>query len=122
MVLIFGGTTEGRKAAEVLEQAGKPYYYSTKTGEQEQAFGRAFAQELGQPATGQGDFSKFTYDELNHAVQRLAQRGIRGGFSPVVDGTILPQHPFEPASPESKDVPCSLAPTSTSSPSTSAAA
>ena len=105
MVLIFGGTTEGRKAAEVLEQAGKPYYYSTKTGEQEQAFGRAFAQELGQPATGQGDFSKFTYDELNHAVQRLAQRGIRGGFSPVVDGTILPQHPFEPASPESKDVP-----------------
>ena len=35
MILIFGGTTEGRKAAEVLEQAGKPYYYSTKTGEQE---------------------------------------------------------------------------------------
>ena len=35
MILIFGGTTEGRKAAEVLEQAGKLYYYSTKTGEQE---------------------------------------------------------------------------------------
>lgn len=37
MILVFGGTTEGRKAAEVLEQAGKPFYYSTKTGEQELA-------------------------------------------------------------------------------------
>lgn len=73
--------------------------------EQTQAFGRAFAQELGQPATAQADFSKFTYDELIHAVTRLAQRGIRGSFSPVVDGTILPQHPFEPASPVSNDVP-----------------
>ena len=35
MLLVFGGTTEGRKAAEVLEEAGAPYYYSTKTGEQE---------------------------------------------------------------------------------------
>ena len=35
MILIFGGTTEGRKAAEVLEEAGTGYYYSTKTGEQE---------------------------------------------------------------------------------------
>ena len=35
MVLIFGGTTEGRKAVEVLEEAGSPYFYSTKTGEQD---------------------------------------------------------------------------------------
>ena len=35
MVLVFGGTTEGRKAVEVLEEAGKVYYYSTKTGEQD---------------------------------------------------------------------------------------
>ena len=35
MVLIFGGTTEGRKAAEVLEEAGSPFFYSTKTGEQD---------------------------------------------------------------------------------------
>ena len=34
MILVFGGTTEGRCAAEVLEVAGKPFYYSTKTGEQ----------------------------------------------------------------------------------------
>ena len=35
MILVFGGTTEGRKAVEVLEEAGTPYYYSTKTGEQD---------------------------------------------------------------------------------------
>ena len=34
MILVFGGTTEGRKAAEVLEEAGSPFFYSTKTGEQ----------------------------------------------------------------------------------------
>lgn len=30
MIIIFGGTTEGRLAVEVCEQAGTPYYYSTK--------------------------------------------------------------------------------------------
>ena len=36
-MLVFGGTTEGRKAVEVLEEAGTTYYYSTKTGEQDVA-------------------------------------------------------------------------------------
>lgn len=30
-ILIFGGTTEGRLAIDVCEQAGKPFYYSTKS-------------------------------------------------------------------------------------------
>ncbi|MCD8302515.1 MAG: cobalt-precorrin-5B (C(1))-methyltransferase CbiD [Prevotellaceae bacterium] len=30
MILIFGGTTEGRLAAEVCDLAGKPFWYSTK--------------------------------------------------------------------------------------------
>lgn len=34
MILIFGGTTEGRKAIYVIEQAGKNYYYSTKGNKQ----------------------------------------------------------------------------------------
>ena len=37
MILVFGGTTEGRKAAEVLEEGGSAYFYSTKTGEQDLA-------------------------------------------------------------------------------------
>ena len=35
MILVFGGTTEGRKAVGVLEEAGNTYCYSTKTGEQD---------------------------------------------------------------------------------------
>ncbi len=46
MILVFGGTTEGRRAVEVLEEGGSretdglgeeqpTYFYSTKTGEQE---------------------------------------------------------------------------------------
>ncbi|MBQ3877137.1 MAG: carboxylesterase/lipase family protein [Prevotella sp.] len=73
--------------------------------EQTRPYGIALAQELGQPATAEADFSKYTYDELNYAVQRLAQRGMRSAFSPVVDGVILPQHPFEPAPPTANDVP-----------------
>ena len=43
MIIIFGGTTEGRKAVEVLEVAGKPFYYSTKTGEQSLALHNGIA-------------------------------------------------------------------------------
>jgi precorrin-6x reductase len=31
MILVFGGTTEGKKVAGILEKAACPYYYSTKT-------------------------------------------------------------------------------------------
>lgn len=34
MILIFGGTTEGRKAATTCDEAGKPFYYSTKGNSQ----------------------------------------------------------------------------------------
>lgn len=37
MILVFGGTTEGRLAIKALEEAGSPFFYSTKTGEQEVA-------------------------------------------------------------------------------------
>ena len=29
MILVFGGTTEGRRSVEALEEVGSPYYYST---------------------------------------------------------------------------------------------
>lgn len=35
MILIFGGTTEGRRAAAVCDEAGKPYFYSTKSNLQQ---------------------------------------------------------------------------------------
>ena len=35
MILVLGGTTEGRTAVQTLEEAGSPYYYSTRGGEQD---------------------------------------------------------------------------------------
>ena len=35
MILIFGGTTEGRRAAQTLEEAGKPFWYSTRSNGQD---------------------------------------------------------------------------------------
>lgn len=42
MILILGGTTEGRRAAATLDRASKPFFYSTRTQEQElgMRFGR----------------------------------------------------------------------------------
>lgn len=37
MILVFGGTTEGRLAIDVLEEAGKTFYYSTKSSGQDVA-------------------------------------------------------------------------------------
>ena len=34
MILVLGGTTEGRIAAKVLDEAGKPFFYSTCGTEQ----------------------------------------------------------------------------------------
>ncbi len=35
MILVFGGTTEGRQAVAALEEAGSPFYYSTRGNIQE---------------------------------------------------------------------------------------
>ena len=35
MILVFGGTTEGRRAVEALEEAGSLYYYSTRSDGQQ---------------------------------------------------------------------------------------
>lgn len=37
MILVFGGTTEGRLAASVLDKAGAPFFYSTRSGLQQLA-------------------------------------------------------------------------------------
>lgn len=52
MVLVFGGTTEGRRAVEVLEEAGTPYYYSTRGREQSVSLvsGRRIAGAMDVPA------------------------------------------------------------------------
>lgn len=72
MILVFGGTTEGRLAAEVCEAAGKTYYYSTRGS------GQDVPLVHGQRLTG-----GMTAAEIRHFVQ---ERGVRC----IVDAA----HPF----------------------------
>lgn len=82
--------------------------------EQSSKLGEAMLQELGITAENADKLKDFTYEQLleasGKAAEKLAkaegQRGRRMGNSPVVDGKILPTHPFYPAAPEmSKDIP-----------------
>ncbi|MGI5847173.1 MAG: carboxylesterase/lipase family protein [Candidatus Cryptobacteroides sp.] len=78
--------------------------------EQTQAFGLAFAKELGITAANSDKLSDYSYEDLlaasRAASEKLRKQGIRvTNGSPVVDGKILPQHPFDPAPEISKDIP-----------------
>lgn len=73
-------------------------------------YGKAFAEALGQKADATADFSGFSYDELVAAGGRanriLASKGIRGSSgSPVTDGKIVAQNPFDGPNEISKDIP-----------------
>jgi len=73
---------------------------------QSQALGLAVVEELGLKPGPDVDLSKFSYAELVAAGNRASRKVGRGGFSPVVDGKYLIQHPFDPIAAEcSKDVP-----------------
>ena len=74
--------------------------------EQSRALGLAVVEELGLRPGPDVDLSQFSYEDLVAAGNRAGRRFGRGGFSPVVDGKYLVQHPFDPIAAEcSKDVP-----------------
>jgi para-nitrobenzyl esterase len=53
--------------------------------------------------------SRKLFDASTAAARKLTSSGQRGGLSPVVDGVVLPRHPFDPAAPElSADIPMIL--------------
>lgn len=58
MILVFGGTTEGRRAVKALEAAGRPYFYSTKTGEQEVAMVHGIRTDGAMNVDEMGDFCR----------------------------------------------------------------
>ena len=58
MILVLGGTTEGRKAVQVLEEAGKPFYYSTRGGEQDVSLVHATRLVGGMDAVQMADFCR----------------------------------------------------------------
>jgi len=110
-VMIFGQSGGGAKTSAVLAtpsakglfnraavQSGSALRFTTretatKTAEQLLA-------KLEIPKTRIADIQKVSWQQLLEA-----QTGI-AGFAPVMDGTILPHHPFDPVAPtESADVP-----------------
>ncbi|MEP7272732.1 MAG: carboxylesterase family protein [Acidobacteriota bacterium] len=110
-VMIFGQSGGGAKTSTILAtpaakglfhraavQSGSSLRLSTK-----EASTRAAEQLLAKlniPKTRIADIQKVSWQELLEA-----QTGIPG-FSPVVDGSYLPHHPFDPVAPqESADVP-----------------
>ena len=78
-----------------------------RVGDQEYSrkLGLATLEELGvKPSQAEAKLGTFTYDELvaagNRASRKIATAGMRGGFGPVMDGTIVADHPFDPEASE----------------------
>ncbi|MBQ6747548.1 MAG: cobalt-precorrin-5B (C(1))-methyltransferase [Bacteroidaceae bacterium] len=69
MILVFGGTTEGKIAVRKLEEAGTPYYYSTRGDEQEVTL------HHGTRLTGPMDAQQLTTFCQEHTIRLLIDAG-----------------------------------------------
>ncbi len=114
-VMIFGQSGGGAKTTTILAtpsakglfhcaavQSGSALRLSTR----EQATKRAEAlmAKLGISKNNIGDLQKISWQQILAAQSSLDPTV--GGFSPVIEGSVLPHHPFDPvAPPESADVP-----------------
>jgi para-nitrobenzyl esterase len=110
-VMIFGQSGGGAKTSTILAtpsvkglfhraavQSGSSLRLTTR--EQATKAAEQLLSKLEIPKTRIADIQKVSWQQLLEA-----QTGI-AGFSPVMDGAILPHHPFDPvAPPESADVP-----------------
>lgn len=110
-VMIFGQSGGGAKTSAVLAtgsakglfnraavQSGSALRFTTR--ETATKIAEQLLAKLDIPRTRIADIQKVSWQQLLEA-----QTGI-AGFAPVMDGTILPHHPFDPvAPPESSDVP-----------------
>ena len=111
-VMIFGQSGGGAKTTAVLAMpSAKGLFHSA--GVQSGSLLRLTTRERG-TKQAEGLLAKLGISKSNIAdIQKVswqqileAQTAVGAGFGPVVDGTILPRHPFDPAAPpESADVP-----------------
>jgi para-nitrobenzyl esterase len=114
-VMIFGQSGGGAKTTTVLAmpsakglfrcagvQSGSALRLSTREAATKRA--EALLAKLGITKNNFGDLQKISWQQILEAQSSLGL-GL-GGFSPVVEGNVLPHHPFDPvAPPESADVP-----------------
>jgi para-nitrobenzyl esterase len=119
-VMIFGQSGGGAKvstllampsAAGLFHRAAIESGAALRGGEREDATKRAHAlmKELGLSPGQARDLQKVPLDKLLAAAGKVTGQGVasvRTGFRPVVDGKILPSHPFDPvATSVSADIP-----------------
>ena len=113
-VMIFGQSGGGAKTSTVLAmpsakglfhragvQSGSTLRLATRETATKSA--EALLAKLGISKSNLADIQKLSWQQI---LEAQASLGAAAGFSPVVEGTILPHHPFDPvAPPESADVP-----------------
>ncbi|HEV8146513.1 MAG TPA: carboxylesterase/lipase family protein [Bryobacteraceae bacterium] len=113
-VMIFGQSGGGAKTSTVLAmpsakglfhragvQSGSTLRLATRETATKSA--EALLAKLGISKSNLADIQKLPWQQI---LEAQASLGATAGFSPVVEGTILPHHPFDPvAPPESADVP-----------------
>jgi para-nitrobenzyl esterase len=115
-VMIFGQSGGGAKTTAVLAmpsakglfrcaavQSGSALRLSTRETATKRA--EALLGKLGIGKNNFGDLQKISWQQILDAQHSLGIGG-PGGLSPVVEGNVLPHHPFDPvAPPESAEVP-----------------
>lgn len=120
-VMIFGQSGGGAKTTTILAtpsakglfqcaavQSGSALRLSTREAATKRA--ENLLAKLGISKNNFADLQKISWQQILEAQQALGL-GL-GGFSPVVEGNVLPHHPFDPvAPPESADVPVMISTT-----------
>jgi para-nitrobenzyl esterase len=116
-VMIFGESGGGRKVATLLAMpAAKGLFHSAviesgatlRVAEPEQAtpLAESFIKQLGLSKNNFNKIHELPLDNLLKAYHATSSETLGTGYQPVMEGEILPYHPFYPvASPVSPDVP-----------------
>ncbi|HKA02646.1 MAG TPA: carboxylesterase/lipase family protein [Candidatus Solibacter sp.] len=113
-VMIFGQSGGGAKTSTMLampsakglfHRAGVQSGSTIRSATREQATKSAEAL-LGKLGISKGNIADIQKASWQQILEAQASLGAAAGFTPVVDGAVLPHHPFDPtAPPESADVP-----------------
>jgi para-nitrobenzyl esterase len=127
-VMIFGQSGGGRKVATLLAMPSAKGLFHRATIEsgatlrlvepnQGTNVARELMSTLGLSKTQVRELQTIPLDRLMSAyfdvVRKMNVDQMTQGFSPLVDGSVIPQHPFDPASSVSRDVPVMVGSTRT---------
>jgi para-nitrobenzyl esterase len=116
-VMIWGQSGGGAKTTTLLAMpAARGLFHRAavqsgsslrmRTREDASAMAKAVLAKLGLDETRLDALHQVPFEDLIAAQVAVGGAGPGGGFSPVVDGDVLPRHPFDPDAPEiSKDIP-----------------